>query len=280
MKLLRYGAVGQEKPGMLDSEGRLRDLSQIIGDVDGRLLSEGGIAFLNSIDPKTLPEVQGNPRLGPCVGKIGKIVCVGLNYSDHAKESGAAAPSEPILFLKPTSSICGPDDDVEIPKGSTKTDWEVELGVVIGRRAKYVSEDDALSYVAGYCVVNDVSEREYQLERLGQWDKGKGHDTFAPIGPWLVTSDEVPDAQKLSLWAEINGKRMQNGSTANMIFTVRELVAYISRFMTLEPGDIITTGTPAGVGLGQKPPLYLKDGDVIRMGVEGLGEQKQRCKAL
>lgn len=280
MKLLRYGAVGQEKPGMLDAEGRLRDLSQIIGDVDGRLLSEGGIAFLNTIDPTTLPEVEGSPRMGPCVGKVGKIVCVGLNYSDHAKESGAAAPSEPILFLKPTSSICGPDDDVEIPKGSTKTDWEVELGVVIGRRAKYVSEDDALSYVAGYCVVNDVSEREYQLERLGQWDKGKGHDTFAPIGPWLVTSDEVPDAQKLSLWAEINGKRMQNGSTANMIFTVRELIAYISRFMTLEPGDIITTGTPAGVGLGQKPPLYLKDGDVIRMGVEGLGEQKQRCKAL
>jgi len=279
MKLVRYGCKGDEKPGVLDPHGEIRDLSGKITDIDGAFLAAGGLRILEGLQVSELPIVQGKPRLGPCVGKVGKIVCVGLNYSDHAKESGAPVPSEPILFLKPSSSTCGPNDDVEIPVGSVKADWEVELGVVIGRRAKYVDEHSALQYVAGYCVVNDVSEREFQLERSGQWDKGKSHDTFAPIGPWFVTADEIPDPQQLGLWAEVNGTRYQDGSTANMIFDVRALVSYISRFMTLEPGDIISTGTPAGVGMGQKPVKYLKEGDSMRLCVEGLGVQEQRCVA-
>lgn len=277
MKLVRFGAPGAEKPGLIDAQGTLRDLSGIIPDINSSLLAEGGLSRLAGLQTSELPAVQGEPRIGPCVGNVGKVVCVGLNYSDHAKESGAAAPAEPILFLKPTSAICGPYDNVEIPRGSEKTDWEVELGVVIGRRAKYVNEDEALSYVAGYCVVNDVSERAYQLERLGQWDKGKGHDTFAPIGPWLVTRDDVPDPQALQLWTEVNGKRFQDGSTSNMIFDVKTLVSYISQFMSLEPGDIISTGTPAGVGMGQSPTRYLRKDDVMKLGVQGLGEQAQRC---
>lgn len=279
MKLVRFGASGAEKPGLIDAQGVLRDLSGAVPDIDSALLAQDGLKNLTFLKPEDLPVVEGKPRIGPCVGKIGKIVCVGLNYSDHAKESGAATPTEPILFLKPSSSICGPYDGVEIPRGSEKTDWEVELGVIIGRRAKYVDEAKALDYVAGYCLVNDVSERAYQLERLGQWDKGKGHDTFAPIGPWLVTSDEVPDPQALPLWAEVNGKRYQDGSTANMIFNVKTLISYISQFMTLEPGDIISTGTPAGVGMGQSPALYLREGDVMKLGIQGLGEQQQRCVA-
>lgn len=277
MKLVRFGAPGAEKPGMIDAQGVLRDLSGVVSDIDSTLLAQDGLKSLSAVKPQDLPVVSGEPRIGPCVGRIGKIVCVGLNYSDHAKESGAETPTEPILFLKPSSSISGPYDDVEIPRGSKKTDWEVELGIVIGRRAKYVDESTALDYVAGYCLVNDVSERAYQLERLGQWDKGKGHDTFAPIGPWLVTRDEVPDPQALPLWTEVNGKRYQDGSTANMIFGVRTLVSYISQFMTLEPGDIISTGTPAGVGMGQSPALYLRDGDIMKLGIQGLGEQQQRC---
>ncbi|NYT84587.1 fumarylacetoacetate hydrolase family protein [Pollutimonas harenae] len=279
MKLVRFGASGAEKPGLFDAQGVLRDLSGAVPDIDSALLAQDGLKKLTSLKPEDLPVVEGEPRIGPCVGKIGKIVCVGLNYSDHAKESGAATPTEPILFLKPSSSICGPYDGVEIPRGSEKTDWEVELGVVIGRRAKYVDEAKALDYVAGYCLVNDVSERAYQLERLGQWDKGKGHDTFAPIGPWLVTRDEVPNPQALRLWTEVNGKRYQDGSTANMIFDVKTLICYISKFMTLEPGDIISTGTPAGVGMGQSPVLYLREGDVMKLGIQGLGEQQQRCIA-
>jgi len=279
MKLVRYGCKGDEKPGVLDPHGEIRDLSGKIPDIDGAFLAAGGLRVLEGLQVSELPIVQGEPRLGPCVGKVGKIVCVGLNYSDHAKESGAPVPSEPILFLKPSSSICGPNDDVEIPVGSVKADWEVELGVVIGRRAKYVDEHSALQYVAGYCVVNDVSEREFQLERSGQWDKGKSHDTFAPIGPWFVTADEIPDPQQLGLWADVSGTRYQDGSTANMIFDVRTLVSYISRFMTLEPGDIISTGTPAGVGMGQKPVKYLREGDSMRLCVEGLGVQEQHCVA-
>ncbi len=280
MKLVRYGPSGQEKPGLVDAQGQVRDLSGHVADVDGDLLSSPEQwARLSALDASGLPPVSGPVRYGPPVARVGKIVCVGLNYADHAAETGAAIPAEPILFLKPSSSIVGPDDTVVIPRGSVKTDWEVELGVVIGRKASYVTEAEAMDHVAGYTVVNDVSEREYQLERGGQWDKGKGCDTFSPIGPWLVSKDEVPDPQNLGLWLEVNGRRYQDGSTRTMIFPVARLVSYISEFMSLWPGDIITTGTPPGVGLGQKPPVYLKAGDTMRLGIEGLGEQRQATRA-
>ena len=279
MKLLRYGAKGAEKPALLDRDGHIRDLSGTVADIDGAALAPAELSRLAALDVAALPKVDGSPRLGPCVANIGKLVCIGLNYADHAKESGAPVPEEPVIFMKATSSICGPNDPIEIPRGSEKTDWEVELGVVIGRHAKYVEERDALDYVAGYCVVNDVSERRYQLEGTGQWVKGKSHDSFAPIGPWMVTRDEIVDAQKLDIWLEVNGQRYQNGNTRTMIFTVPVLVAYVSRFMSLQPGDIISTGTPPGVGLGLKPPTYLKTGDVVTLGVQGLGEQRQECVA-
>ena len=275
MKLVRHGAAGQERPGLIDAEGRLRDLTGTVPDIAGAALLPESLDRLKAIDPATLPLVEGNPRLGACVGSVGKLVCVGLNYSDHAAESGLPVPSEPVLFMKATSSIVGPNDDVEIPRGSKKTDWEVELGIVIGKAAKYVSEADALSHVAGYCVINDVSEREFQIERGGQWDKGKGCDTFGPMGPWLVTADEVADPQDLHMWLEVDGKRFQDGSTRTMIFGVAHLVSYISQFMSLQPGDVISTGTPPGVGLGQKPPLYLTPGQTMRLGIQGLGEQRQ-----
>ncbi|MCS0500847.1 fumarylacetoacetate hydrolase family protein [Ancylobacter mangrovi] len=276
MKLLRYGAPGEEMPGLLDAEGRIRSLVGQVPDIDGATLAPAALAKLAALDPASLPLVEGSPRLGPCVGQVGKLVCVGLNYSDHAAETGAEIPAEPILFMKATSAICGPNDDVEIPRGSTKTDWEVELGIVIGSTAKYVSEAEALDHVAGYCVVNDVSEREFQIERLGQWTKGKSCDTFGPMGPWMVTKDEIADPQKLGMWLEVNGRKVQNGSTATMIFGAAYLVSYISQFMSLQPGDVISTGTPPGVGLGMKPPSYLKAGDVVSLGIEGLGEQRQR----
>ncbi len=280
MKLLRYGPRGQEKPGLLDNEGRVRDLSGVIADLAGPALEPEGIARLKALDPASLPAVEGRPqdglRLGPCVGSIGKFICIGLNYADHAAETGADIPKEPIIFNKWTSSIVGPDDDVELPRGSLKTDWEVELGVVIGKGGKYIAEQDALSHVAGYCVVNDVSEREYQIERGGTWDKGKGCDTFGPTGPWLVTPDEVNDVDSLGMWLEVDGRRYQDGSTSTMIFRVPELIAYVSRFMSLQPGDVISTGTPPGVGMGQKPPVYLKGGEVMRLGIEGLGVQTQK----
>ncbi len=275
MKLLRFGAPGQEKPGCLDSNGSIRDLSGVVADINGAILGADSLAKLKKLDLTTLPIVAGSPRIGPCVGNIGKFICIGLNYSDHAAEAGMAVPSEPILFMKATSAICGPDDAVEIPRGSVKTDWEVELGIVIGKAAKYVSEADALSHVAGYCLINDVSEREYQLERGGTWDKGKGCDTFGPIGPWMVTADEVPDPQNLNMWLEVDGKRYQNGNTKTMIFGVAHLVSYLSRFMSLQPGDVISTGTPPGVGMGQKPPVFLRAGQVMRLGIDGLGVQTQ-----
>ncbi len=275
MKLVRHGAAGQERPGLIDAEGRLRDLTGIVPDIVTTALLPESLDRLKAIDPATLPLVEGNPRIGACVGSVGKLVCVGLNYSDHAAESGLPVPSEPVLFMKATSSIVGPNDDVEIPRGSKKTDWEVELGIVIGKPAKYVSEEDALSHVAGYCVINDVSEREFQIERGGQWDKGKGCDTFGPMGPWLVTADEIADPQDLHMWLEVDGKRFQDGSTRTMIFGVAHLVSYISQFMSLQPGDVISTGTPPGVGLGQKPPLYLTPGQTMRLGIQGLGEQRQ-----
>ena len=279
MKLLRHGPAGAEKPALLDSDGKIRDLSGLVADIGGDVLSDAGLARIAAADPKTLPEV--NPgRIGPCVAGTRKFICVGLNYSDHAKETGKAPPEEPILFMKATSAIIGPNDDVEIPRGSLKADWEVELGIVIGTRAKYVSEDKALDHVAGYCVVNDVSERAFQSERGGQWTKGKSHDTFGPIGPYLVTRDEVPDPQNLALWLDVDGVRRQTGTTANMIFGVSHLVSYISQFMTLEPGDIIATGTPPGVGLGIKPePVFLKVGQVMTLGIEGLGDQRQQTIA-
>jgi 2-keto-4-pentenoate hydratase/2-oxohepta-3-ene-1,7-dioic acid hydratase in catechol pathway len=276
MKLLRFGNYGEEKPGVLDSSGTIRDLSGVIGEIGGASLSPDSIAKLRSVDLHSLPLVDGSPRLGPCVGAVGKFLCIGLNYSDHAAESGMAVPAEPVLFMKATSAICGPNDDVVMPKGSEKTDWEVELGVVIGTKAEYVSEEHALSHVAGYCVINDLSERAFQLEGTGQWVKGKSANTFGPIGPWLVTADEVPDPQALHLWLEVDGHRYQDGSTSTMVFGVAYLVSYLSRFMSLQPGDIISTGTPPGVGLGQKPPTYLRAGNVIRLGIEGLGEQRQR----
>ena len=276
MKLLRYGPVGQEKPGLLDSSNTLRDLSGVLSDIEGAHLGDAALARLRAFDPATLPVVPDQPRIGPCVARVGKFICIGLNYADHAAESGAAIPTEPVIFNKWTSAICGPNDAVEIPRGSTKTDWEVELGVVIGKAAKYITEAQALEHVAGYCVVNDVSEREWQIERGGTWDKGKGFDTFGPIGPWLVTRDEVPDPQNLSMWLDVDGKRFQNGNTKTMIFTVAQIVAYVSQCMSLQPGDIISTGTPPGVGLGIKPnPVYLKAGQTMRLGIEGLGEQQQ-----
>ena len=279
MKLLRYGLPGQEKPGVLDGAGRVRDLSGVIGDVAGAALLPESLARLRSLNLETLPLVAGTPqkdlRLGPCVGSIGKFICIGLNYSDHAAESGMPVPPEPVVFNKWTSAVVGPDDAVEIPRGSLKTDWEVELGVVIGKGGRYISESDALSHVAGYCVVNDVSEREYQLERSGTWDKGKGCDTFGPTGPWLVTADEVPDPQALGMWLEVDGKRFQNGNTATMVYKVAFLVSYLSRFMSLQSGDVISTGTPPGVGMGQKPPLYLRAGQTMHLGIDGLGTQTQ-----
>ncbi len=275
MKLLRYGPTGQEKPGLLDKGGKIRDLSATIADINPETLASAALDRLRKLDPASLPLVAGEPRLGPCLTQIPKIVCVGLNYTDHAKETGAAIPKEPILFMKATSSLNGPNDDVMLPKGSQKSDWEVELGIVIGSVARYVSVHDSLKHIAGYCVVNDVSEREFQIERGGQWTKGKSADTFCPIGPWLVTADEVPDAGKLDLFCEVNGKKMQNGTTANLIFSVAHIVSYISHFMTLMPGDVIPTGTPAGVGLGMKPPVFLKPGDTMRLGISGLGEQRQ-----
>ncbi|WP_322104563.1 ureidoglycolate lyase [Paraburkholderia sp. J41] len=280
MKLLRYGPKGHEKPGLLDAQGGIRALSGAVADIAGDVLSDAGLAQLRSIDPETLPLVGDNPRIGPCVGQIGKMVCIGLNYADHAAESGMPVPAEPVVFNKWTSAIVGPNDDIEIPRGSKKTDWEVELGVVIGKYAKNVSEAEALDYVAGYCVINDVSEREWQIERGGQWDKGKGFDTFGPTGPWLVTRDEVPDPQNLSMWLEVDGHRYQNGSTRTMIFTVAKLVSYLSQCMSLQPGDVISTGTPPGVGMGVKPsPVYLKAGQTVRLGIEGLGEQTQKTRA-
>jgi len=275
MKLVRYGRPGKEKPGLLDEEGRLRDLSGVIADVDATVLSDRALRKIAKIDPKTLPAVRGNPRFGVPVKGVGKFIGIGMNYSDHAAEVGAPIPGEPIMFTKAITSLSGPDDPIQLPKGSRKTDWEVELGVVIGTRAQYVEEADALKYVAGYCVVNDVSERAYQFELGSQWDKGKGCDTFGPVGPWLVTRDEVFDVQDLNMYLEVNGKRMQTGNTSNMIFTVAQIVSYLSRFMTLEPGDIICTGTPPGVGFGRTPQRFLKKGDTLRLGIEGLGEQQQ-----
>lgn len=278
MKLLRFGPQGQEKPGALDAQGNVRDLSAIVGDLSADKLSAAGLAALRAIDLRHLPVVANPGRMGVPLSNPGKFICIGLNYMDHAKETGAEIPKEPILFNK-WSRPTGADDPIVMPRGSVKTDWEVELGVVIGSRARYVSKADALSHVAGYCVVNDVSERQYQLEMGGTWDKGKGCDTFGPVGPWLVTADEIADPQNLDMWLEVNGKRYQNGNTRTMIFGVATLVEYLSRFMTLEPGDIISTGTPPGVGLGQKPPIYLKDGDTVKLGIQGLGEQHQRVCA-
>ncbi len=275
MKLVRYGNPGQERPALLDANGTLRDLSAVISDIDGSTLAADSLAALRAIDPLSLPPVREPYRIGPCVDGVGKFLCIGLNYSDHAAETGAAVPAEPVLFMKATSALCGPNDNILLPRNSTKTDWEVELGVVIGKEARYVEEADALSYVAGYCVINDLSERAFQLEGTGQWVKGKSADTFGPIGPWLVTTDEVSDPQKLQLWLEVDGHRYQSGSTATMVFGVAYLVSYVSRFMSLQPGDIISTGTPPGVGLGQKPPVYLRAGNIVTLGIAGLGRQRQ-----
>ena len=275
MKFVRYGAQGAEKPGMLDSAGVLRDLSGKVEDIAGDVL--GDLSALAALDPETLPQVSGATRLGPCVGGVGKFICIGLNYADHAKESGKPLPSEPLIFAKYTSAMCGPNDPLIIPRGSVKADWEVELAVVIGRKAKYVAESEALDYVAGFCAVNDVSERSYQLEREGQWSKGKSSDNFGPTGPWLVTPDEVGDFDNLDMWLDVNGERMQNGSSATMVFKIPYLISYLSQFFTLHPGDIISTGTPPGVGLGMTPQRFLKAGDVVEMGIEKLGSQKQLC---
>lgn len=275
MKFVRYGMPGAERPGVLDASGQLRDLSDLVPDIDGTALSPSSLAKLQSVDLDSLPVVPQTVRLGPCVGRIGKIVGIGLNYSDHAAESGMAVPKEPIVFLKAISSVSGPFDDIQLPRDSQETDWEVELGIVIGSHTKYVMQADALKHVAGYCLINDVSEREFQQRRAGQWDKGKGCDTFCPIGPWMVTSDEVPDPQALAMWLDVNGERRQRGNTATMIFPVDFLVSYISQFMSLQPGDIIITGTPPGVGQGMKPPQFLKAGDIVTLGVAGLGKQRQ-----
>lgn len=279
MKLLRYGLPGQEKPGLLMGENEIRDLSGIISDLAGDGLLPESIAKLRKIEIASLPTVQGKPRIGPCVGGVGKFICIGLNYSDHAAEAGMALPVEPVIFMKATSCINGPDDDVIIPRGSKKMDWEVELGVVIGKPGKYIEKSDALSHVAGYCVVNDLSERAFQMEGTGQWVKGKSADTFGPIGPWLVTADEVSDPQNLDMWLEVDGHRYQNGSTKTMVFGVAYLVSYVSRFMSLKPGDIISTGTPPGVGFGLKPPVYLRAGNRIHLGITGLGQQNQNVIA-
>ena len=275
MKLLRHGPEGQERPGLLDASGTIRDLSGIVPDIAGEVLSDAGLARIAALAPETLPAVPAGTRIGPCVAGIGKFICIGLNFSDHAAETGATVPPEPIFFMKATSAVCGPDDDIWIPRGSIKTDWEVELAVVIGRRAKYVSQDEALSCIAGYAVCNDVSERAYQMERSGQWTKGKSCDRFGPIGPWLVTRDEVADPQDLAMWLRVNGQTMQNGSTRTMVYGVAHLVSYLSEFFTLEPGDVISTGTPPGVGLGMKPPRFLNAGDVVELGIAGLGTQRQ-----
>jgi 2-keto-4-pentenoate hydratase/2-oxohepta-3-ene-1,7-dioic acid hydratase in catechol pathway len=279
MKLLRYGSKGAEKPGLLDAGGTIRDLSLVAGDLGGAALSDAGLARLAALDTALLPEVDPAVRIGPCVAGIGKFMCIGLNYSDHAAESGMPVPPEPILFMKATSAVCGPDDAIIIPRGSQKTDWEVELGIVIGTRAKYVSEADAPRHIAGYCVINDVSERAFQAERHGQWTKGKSAENFGPIGPWLVTRDEVPDPQALGMWLSVNGETRQKGSTATMVYGAHFLVSYLSHFMPLEPGDVISTGTPPGVGMGMKPPTYLKPGDVVELGIDGLGRQRQVCIA-
>ena len=280
MKLVRYGATGQEKPGMIDADGTLRDLSTHVADITGATLGDDSIAKLRALDPDTLPAVQGNPRMGACVGDIGKFMCIGLNYADHAAETGADIPEHPILFMKANSAITGPNDDVVMPRGSATTDWEVELGVVIGKAAKYVSEEEALDYVAGYCLCNDVSERHFQTSLTGQWTKGKSCDTFGPTGPWLVTRDEVKDPQNLDMWLDVNGKRMQTGNTKTMIFTVAQVISHLSKLFTLHPGDVISTGTPPGVGMGMKPePVYLKDGDVMELSIQGLGVQRQNVHA-
>jgi 2,4-diketo-3-deoxy-L-fuconate hydrolase len=280
MKLLRYGPPGQEKPGVLDAQGRVRDLSALVPDIAGAVLLPASLARLRSLDLEALPLVAGLPqqdlRLGACVGQVGKCICIGLNYADHAAESGLPVPPEPVVFNKWTSALCGPDDAVQIPRGSLKTDWEVELAVVIGQGGRYIHEADAMAHVAGYCVMNDVSERDYQLNRSGTWDKGKGCDSFGPLGPWLVTADEVADPNQLALWLEVDGRRFQNGSTATMVYRVPFLISYLSQFMSLQPGDVISTGTPPGVGMGQKPPVFLRAGQTIRLGVQGLGQQTQR----
>ncbi|MEQ8964936.1 MAG: fumarylacetoacetate hydrolase family protein [Azospirillaceae bacterium] len=275
MKLLRWGPPGGEKPGLLDADGVVRDLSGVVDDIAGDVLAPDSLTRLAGLDPKSLPAVDGSPRLGACVGRVGKVLCIGLNYADHAAESGMDLPPEPVVFYKATTAVCGPNDAVEIPRGSTKTDWEVELGVVIGTRAKYVDEADAMKHIAGYCIVNDVSERDFQINHAGQWIKGKSHDTFGPLGPWLVTTDEIADPQSLDMWLEVDGHRYQDGSTRTMVYGVRHLVSYLSRFMTLMPGDVISTGTPPGVGMGQKPPVYLKAGQTMRLAIEGLGQQEQ-----
>jgi 2-keto-4-pentenoate hydratase/2-oxohepta-3-ene-1,7-dioic acid hydratase in catechol pathway len=279
MKLLRYGQPGKEKPGLLDKSNQIRDLSAVVPDLAGEAFMPDSLKRISALDPSSLPLVSGTPRIGPCVGRVGKFICIGLNYSDHAAESGMKVPTEPVVFMKATSAVCGPDDNVIIPRNSVKTDWEVELGVVIGTEAKYVSEADALNYVAGYCVVNDLSERAFQLEGTGQWVKGKSADTFGPIGPWLVTRDEVPDPQNLNMWLKINGHQFQNGTTNTMVFGVAHIVSYLTRFMSLQPGDVISTGTPPGVGMGQKPPKFLQPGDKIQLSVQGLGEQNQTVVA-
>ena len=275
MKLLRYGSAGKEKPGLLDQDGSIRDLSSVINDIDGETLSPRSIEQLSGIEPESLPTVTGEPRLGTCVGNIGKLVCIGLNYSDHAKESGMAIPTEPIVFMKAISAISGPNDNIELIRESEKTDWEVELGIVIGSHTKYVTEDDALDHVAGYCVVNDISERHWQLERQGNWTKGKSGDTYGPIGPWMVTRDEVSAPQALDLWLDVNGQRMQDGNTETMIFSVKTIVSYLSQCMSLQPGDVIATGTPPGVGQSMNPPVFLKAGDKVQTCVAGLGIQNQ-----
>ncbi len=275
MKLLRYGPLGAEKPGLCDVGGVIRDLSGVVDDFDPATISDETFARIAALDPESLPVVSGNPRIGACVGQPGKFICIGLNYSDHAAEAGMDVPPEPIIFFKATSAVCGPNDAIEIPRGSTKTDWEVELGIVIGKHAKYIDEADALDYVAGYCLINDVSERTFQLEHSGQWVKGKSADTFGPTGPWLVTRDEIEDPQNLAMWLDVNGVRYQDGSTKTMVYGVAHVVSYLSRFMSLQPGDIISTGTPPGVGMGQNPQVYLKPGDVVELGIEGLGAQRQ-----
>ncbi len=279
MKLVRYGAIGQEKPGLIDKSGQLRDLSGQVKDLAGEAFSPASLAKIAALDAASLPAVSGKPRIGSPVGGLPKFIAIGLNYSDHAAEVGMQIPAEPIIFMKGNNSLCGPNDKVEKPRGSTKLDWECEIAIIIGSRAKYVTEADALNHVAGYAVCNDVSERNFQIERLGQWTKGKSHDTFGPLGPWLVTKDEIQDVQKLSMWLDVNGKRCQTGSTATMIFGVKKIVAYVSEFMTLLPGDIITTGTPPGVGSGMKPPKFLNAGDVVTLGIENLGEQRQEIVA-
>ncbi len=280
MKLLRFGPSGSEKPGLLDAEGQIRDLSGVVDDIAGDVLSDAGLAKLAAIDPATLPLAPAGSRYGPCVGRVGKFICIGLNYADHAAESNLPVPDEPVLFMKATSAIVGPNDEVLKPRGSTKLDWEVELGLVVGKKASYVSEAEALDYVAGFCTINDVSERNFQTERGGTWDKGKGCDTFGPLGPWLVTKDEAGDVNNLKMWLDVNGKRFQNGTTSTMVFKPAFLVHYVSQFMSLHPGDVISTGTPPGVGLGQKPdPIYLNVGDVMELGIEGLGTQKQTVGA-